>query len=303
MNPTRYEQAMELLDTGKQLSSESKTKEELSRYYNELKLSKVVIIAQRGLQRNPEFAKEYTKLLRETEEDAWKYCYGHHAKQDTCADVINLRNEVKTLPQIAQAADAQMGLSQVNVQQALHPELYGQNQGLNPAAMMMNPGMMQPGMVPGNPNPIAPNNPANQQMPIHPGMLAMQPGMQYPGMGMGMNPMGAAYPNPGMNPFNPMAGGMYPGMGVPPYNATMNPMMNPMMGGYNYMNPMMAGGYSGMNPMMNPMGMGAYNPANPMMNPMMGGYNPMNPMMSGGYNPMMSNPMMMNNPSGMMMPH
>ena len=323
--PETFEAASEIFEQARKLTTNSKAKTEFAKALENLKIQRIVSMAQFGLQRNKyNFVGEYTHLLRETEQRAWNVCYGFHANIEECAEVLKLRTVVKSLPQIAQAADIQGTQAQVGLQQTLHPEHYGLPSGMTPAI---------PGIQPINPalpgihnphNPLLPVNPAmamnpamNSMYSVHPGGVHM--GGMYPGMSPGMNPLAGVYPHPGMNPMNPLTGGVYPGMGVPqmggmnnmnmmggynPMNPMMNSMnqMNPMMGGYNPMNPMM----NGVNPL-NPM-MSSYNQMNPMMggynqmNPMMGGYNQMNPMM-GGYNQM--NPMMggMNPTNPIPVPH
>ncbi|MEO7162434.1 MAG: hypothetical protein ABI041_05910 [Bdellovibrionia bacterium] len=269
-NPTTYEAAAEIFEQARKLTSNSKYKAEFAKKLEDLKIQRIVSMAQYGLQRNPyDFTREYTHLIRETEQQAWRVCYGFQAKLEECAEVLKLRSVVRNLPQIAHAADVQGVQAQVGLQQALHPEQYGMSAGM-----------------PGVQYPVNPANPMAAVNPMVSGAYNPLPGTAHNPMATGAyNPMpGTAY-NPMMtgayNPMNPMGGSM---MGGYPMHS-----MNPMMGGT--YNPMPGSAYNSMNPM-NPMMGGSMMGGHPMMNsmnPMMGGYpmNSMNPMM-GGYpmNPM-----------------
>ena len=278
--PHTFELASEMFENAKRYAANSKAKAELSKKIEELKIQRLLSMAQFGHHNNPyNLQGEYERALRESEQQSWRVCSSNPGS-DACAEILKFRNIVKNLPHIADAADHQKMQAEAGLQQALHPEHYGLPQGPNPAM----PGM-QPPMNPNQPNPALPIHPA---APINPGMYGAQYGNPMYGNPTYGNPM---YGNQGYNPANPWnLGGAYS-----PQMQQMNPAL---MGGYNQ-NSMMYGGYnqlggyqnSLMNPAMNPAMMGGYNQNSMMYN----GYNPMGgyqnhmttPGMMGGYNSMM----------------
>ncbi|MFZ9594981.1 MAG: hypothetical protein ACO3A2_02775 [Bdellovibrionia bacterium] len=272
--PEDWEQAAQTVKKGLTLKKlPYKKKKAFEQALGEIRVGRIQSMAQYGSLRNPyPFQIEYSRVLRETEHQAWSVCLGFQANQEQCAETLKLRQAMQNIPAIAMAADQQLVQGAQQLNQALNPSL-----PMSPISLPGAPMTLPVGGTPAQMTP-PPNNPPVAPLVIPPTLTntipqGMTPGVASPIYPFGgqmamMNPMGGAFPNAGMNPFNPMTGGMYPGVGLPPspmgsigsfplgMNGLtgmngMNGLMNYPMPGIPYTNPYNSTPF-GLNPMMQP---------------------------------------------------
>jgi hypothetical protein len=256
--PESFDRAAETITEAKEIAEKDAVKNALDKDLFMTKIGRVTLMAQYGLQQNPEFQTAYDSLLKELRHKVSASCIGRGVSPEGCAGAIRVLDQFVLLPEKAREVDNNQTQMHQHIQQRMQQagmpsqgnsgqagganglHAYGNNMG-----MSANPGM----------NGMHANGPmgAMNGMNNMPGMFGMN-GMH------GMNGMN-------MNPYSPMGGiGFGNSMYGNSYGNSMG-MVNPigMYGNSMYGNhmgmgnayPMMNGMFGGMgvNPMMSPMGM------------------------------------------------